>query len=1458
MESPLASNGPPRYNGGAPYHTPGAHEDDFGPETDVDGESAAHVLKALKEERNASQKVTSSSEHALNLSSAGSSDSEGEEGVEGGGWDFVQGRGKETTPSSLQTSHKVTNFDSDSDSDEHHHTKVNDQDDLDDMNHPLNPDAAEFVPVTSPVKTPTSKLPWETDNGLKRELENGFDKKSFDIHGIDMHAGNGVDLIGTDSNGHGIDIHAFDKTRGLDIHNNGDAIDVRHSVEASHDILGAVDIKNHRAFEEVENDEIIACSPKKPDNVNNVEDEDNFLDDIKKRPSSGFEAKENGDHDNDHDDMNGFETLDVSKAQATLGDSTINYMADLSTTAQSTLGDSTINYMADLSTTMASPHQGNLLSEDYTTSSLSPSSPHGAADSQASNPFDPTWTDKNETHDFDRHTDFEQKHNDDFGNNEHVEKTIDNNVSNRFSSDFTGANSEDLAVETSAKVHSSETLLHGEENVHLEEDQTKHREEIVSHSETGASKKDAFEDQFVKEDELDVKPSAPFDPADNVKANNSSLSNFEFDDESHHNQQEVDNFSHSLEQHGAADVADFTTESAAPVKFDATTFNEFHTANDNSEFFAKDQTHSDDAPFSLASQTPLNYAEETLQSMLDLVQTPNSTERRISSDVMEAYNDVAHSMDTPAASKHAELDFNFELSDKKESQFGQQEEAAETQCKQEIVDESYAHQKEEFGVNDDKKDVKIENIEQDQDDIVNGSYVEESHVEIQESRELESVVEQTQENDQLESEQQAGSDLTGDNDLVKAEAEKDLHQTLQTEEFEFHREDNATSASTLDETTPDDFKSFIAKQEREGNVETFTMGGMTAGDFLAKHGTFVEQNATEEDNVNEIVKDTNVESTEALTHVEANVTEAVNNVSESIQEEEEDEEIQIGKKVSNLNESDVMSQSFYGNYDEEPARSPSPEEMIDHYERAQQQQGELAADESSRFDSSVEAASELTPTTETTTLEAKLAQGDEHLAETRSEETKQPEEEQKTVGELFEISHEETSYNKSAQEQFDDLTFGSKTSESSFQQEVEEVVEQSSVPALETNLDDFTPQETKIESEFLEDKEEVSGPVSVPDVIPTLGNEDSQTPAVDLTQDIVEDNTLPAGDVSAENIEAASPVVEKQEASVSQLVANETVEEKSETSSTVAKAAAAVGVAAVVGAAAAVAAKKATTAVKKPTAASATKKTDVKAPISKTSTGAKPLAKTTTAAKPAAKLAPTTTTAKKPVTTAAKSTLATKSAPKPAPAKPAAPKPSTTTAAKPAPIRKPVASTLNKTTTTSVSAAPKPATARPAPKPAVSAAPKPKPVTTTATKPLTNGVAKRPVTATSTAAPRTTATKPTAPTKPAAPRVPLSQRTSTITSSKPSTLSSSTVKKTSTSTTAPARKPLSSVTSKVGSNLKPKVGAAGTATKPSSNAIKKTETKTSSTTPPKPVVKIEASPVVTETVASPPVMTNGH
>lgn len=41
-----------------------------------------------------------SAEHVLSLSSAGSSDSEGEEGVEGGGWDFVQGRAKEPLPPS--------------------------------------------------------------------------------------------------------------------------------------------------------------------------------------------------------------------------------------------------------------------------------------------------------------------------------------------------------------------------------------------------------------------------------------------------------------------------------------------------------------------------------------------------------------------------------------------------------------------------------------------------------------------------------------------------------------------------------------------------------------------------------------------------------------------------------------------------------------------------------------------------------------------------------------------------------------------------------------------------------------------------------------------------------------------------------------------------------------------------------------------------------------------------------------------------------------------------------------------------------------------------------------------------------------------------------------------------------------------------------------------------------------
>ncbi|KAL1451920.1 hypothetical protein WDU94_006250 [Cyamophila willieti] len=1341
------------------------------------------------------------------------------------------------------------------------------------MNHPLNPNAAEFVPVTSPVKSPVCKMPWETDNGhhdeLKHEIENGFDKKSLDIH-----AGNkGVDLHDNDSNGHGldVDIHAFDKTHGLDVHNNGDGIDVHHNVENSHgiDILGSVDVKNHKGFDEDENDEIIACSPKKPKTVNIVGDEDDFLDDIKKRPSSGFQPNENGDHDSDHDDMNGFESLDVSKAQATLG-------------------DSTINYMADLSTTMASPHHGNLLSEDYTTSSLSPSSPHGAADSQASNPFDnPFSSDKNETHDFDKHSNFDEKHND-FSNDENVEKTIENNEHNGFSSDFTGANLT-TALETSAKV--DETLIIGDESVdqdhNLEDIQAKHSEVIESHSENaeheevGASKKDAFEDHFEKEDELDVKPSAPLDPADadadSVKDNSAAdLTDFEIE-KSH--QEEVDNLSHNPQQQVVEeDVPDLTTESAA-AKFDANTFNEFHTANDNSGFFAKDQTLSDDVPLSLASQTPLNCAEETLQNMLDLVQTPN--ERRVSSDVLEAYNAVFHSLDTPAGSKNAELDFNFEMPAKKEAQFEQQEESAECELKQEPVDDSHVEQKEELGYNDDKKDMEFENIKQEHDDAVNGSYVEESHLETQQSRELESV-EETQENDQfasqLESEQQAGSEQTGENVEVKVEAEldeeKDLHQTLQTEEFEFHREDNATNASTLDETT-DDFNSFIEKQEREGNVETFTMEAITPADFLAKHDAFVEKHVTEEENINEIVKDTNMESGETLTNVETNINEAVTNVSEPIQEEEEEEEIQIGKKVSNLNESDVMSQSFYGNYDEEPARSPSPEEMIDHYEKAQQQekllQEQLAADE---------AAKELTPTMETTTLEAKLAQDDdEHLAETTSDETKQPEQEHQekvTGGQLFEISTEETSFNKSQQDQFDDLTFESKTSESSLQQRAEEVVEQSSVTTLETNLDDFTSQETKIESEFLENtkdaeaKEEVSGPTSVPDVVPTPGNEDSQTSTVDLTQDIVEEkeSTLPAGDVIAEDVEAASQVTDKQEISAIGSVANETVEEKEDTSSTVTKAVAAVGAAAAVGVAAAVAAKKTTTAAKKPLAASATKKLDVKSPLSKPSTGAKPLAKTTTTAmKPAVKTATTTTAAKKPVTTAAKSTLAAKPAPKPAAPKPAAPKPSTTTAAKPAPIRKPVASTVTKTTTTGVSAAPKPAAAKPASKPAVSAAPKPKPATTTATKPLTNGVAKRPATATSTAASRTSSS---AASKPAAPRVPLSQRTSTT--AKPSTTSSSTtsstVKKTSTTSTAPARKPLSSVTSKVGSNatskvgsnMKPKVGAAGTALKSSSNAIKKTEIKTSSTTAKsvvtKPAEKTE-TPAVTESAAS-PVMTNGH
>lgn len=539
------------------------------------------------------------------------------------------------------------------------------------------------------------------------------------------------------------------------------------------------------------------------------------------------------------------------------------------------------------------------------------------------------------------------------------------------------------------------------------------------------------------------------------------------------------------------------------------------------------------------------------------------------------------------------------------------------------------------------------------------------------------------------------------------EADEKPHQTV-TDEFEFHQEANVSgntvdissnfSADTIDVsnntfTSVSEFDYVLNKTLSELNLDSVNIGALSPMDFASK------QAAPSNDDIHGIHRDGEA-SEFASDKQEFN--------EDSIKEEDE-EEIQIGKKVSDLNESDLMSRSFYGDYEsQEPARSPSPEEMIDHYERPIREKQENTLEEHP---------DQITPTGDAKSLEAKLAQEDDvsHGEDTRefnqeSQPAPQVTEQLRTESNLFDISHEEFSLvQDKSQETFDDLTFETKTETSEpkspapvetsdefishdVETPLETIVESQETKVepqdtlveqqLEKNIVQEPSQETKIE-EAQEVK--VDEPISIPDVVPTQGDEPQATPTVDLTQDIVEDVKL--------HEQVPSPQAE---------VTGE-VKECVDLTTVAAAGALAVGAAATV-----TAVKKATSTIKKP---------EVKPIASKT---AKPLAAKTSVSK----------TSIKPTTTAPKP--AAKPAPKPPASKPLAPKPvaskvaltSTVPKAASTVPKKPVTSTLTKTSS-SVSTAPKPLANKPA-------APKPKSAVSAPAKPLTNGVAKRPVSATST------------------------------------------------------------------------------------------------------------------------------
>ncbi|KAI5721643.1 hypothetical protein M8J77_023265 [Diaphorina citri] len=1443
----------------------------------------------------------SGDENVLNLSSAGSSDSE--EGEEGGGWDFVQG-GQDARTLATHTSHTITNFDSDSD----------------DMNHPLNPDAAEFVPVTSPGLTkPNRAAPWETNHHEDVQLGNGVDKHGGQIHGFDQ-------------------IHE-DKTRGdIEIHGAKDA----HGADIP---LGRVE---HAI------DDIISCSPKKPNPLKRLNDESEFFSEISKRPSGVFDLEENG----VHDDTNGFEPMDISRAQATLGDSTINYMADLSSTFTSPGHTSSLSPSSpelntndqrrELDEFEPSEHKSELDETEHhentkynevktehheLNTDLNAFNPvehnefhaehnelnigHNELNNEHNelnteyNAFATEHNELNTEHEFNIHSEFHAKDNElnaeqnafasateryetmnpfenpfDKDSTHQVTGSAFERSTDAFSNDFTNVPEEnvtknpeslhagsvsDVVPDVTSKAEETlgeDGVSHGKADLDAFESQkttdetakttndtteitTKTTSDTANSGETldaaiAESEFTADQTKFGEFDDLETKlshdenkgnllrPSLPLDLS-------TASSNFEFDcgnpmknsttietpGPKHNSDNEredtfdiysVKTLSNSGEK-SLNDSKDFETSyvglESDPHSADVgeATSHPVQTLSlfDSNTFNEFHTANSMWGEYSdLSSSQPVSVVEETLTSMMDMLVTPKpSAERRVSSDVLDAYNAVVHALDTPAGG---------------------------------IIQPCGTPVKDEFDL---KAEAELSNgLQVEEEDVANGSYIEtEPHFQ------KDGVESHPLGHDQTHSETRDFSEVATSNNPF-GDAGVELHQT-ETDEFEFHQENNVTVDA-------------VDRVESEANVETFIISGITPLEFLQKHAAEpVEESAKEliEDLTNEIRAE----------------PEAHKAFADSIKEEDE-EEIQIGKKVSDLNESDPMSRSFYGDF-EEPARSPSPEEMIDHYERQQREAThEVSIDQAvEQFHADNEA--ELTPTSEVTTLEAKLA-SDNHVENSVSNVDK-------PVSNLFEISTEETSYNEKPQEH-DDLTF--ETKESSFQEEthtetkVESSFQETHV-ALETNLDDFTSQETKLDDfisahtektpEVSEPKEEVlddlvSVPTSVPDVVPNQdANEESPSPAVDLTQDIVEEKeavVTPTDETNSETAEKETPLSEvpviPQEA---QTV--ESAEESTASSDLAAKVAGAL----VVGAAAAGAA----VAVKKATAA---KKTDKPGPAAKPAS--KPLAKTTTTK---------TTTAAKPAISPVKKTATTTAKPAPKPATKPAPKPttaapkSTTTAPKPAPVRKPVASTITKTATSTVSAAPKPSAPKPAApkKPVAAPAPKPRPATAApAPKPLTNGVTKRPVSATTTAS-RTSSSSVTSASaaKPAAPRVPLSQRTSAAkpatkpatakpsttskpttaskpatatrpatTTSKPATTTSTGVKKTSTTSSSVTRKPLSSVTSKVSSNLTVKKSPAGVK---SASAIKKTET------PSEPKVDSASEAPTTNGIQEPAPLTNG-
>lgn len=510
------------------------------------------------------------------------------------------------------------------------------------------------------------------------------------------------------------------------------------------------------------------------------------------------------------------------------------------------------------------------------------------------------------------------------------------------------------------------------------------------------------------------------------------------------------------------------------------------------------------------------------------------------------------------------------------------------------------------------------------------------------------------------------------------------HQT-ETDEFEFHQEANVNASdnihfneNSLNNVSANEVDVKVENLERETDAQTFNIGGMSTMDFVNKYAT------PSNDEIHGIQKDE-----EEVSHKSVADGKQDFGNDDSIKEEDEEEEIQIGMKVSDLNETDIMSRSFYGDYDnQEPARSPSPEEMIDHYER------QLRENEA-REQIPEEHPDQITPTGDATTLEAKLAQEDSHATHVEDK-PQEPQddnqvseqiEEKETTSNLFEISHEETFSQEKIHETFDDLTFETKT----------ETSEPKSLAATLETRDDISSQEIKEQEVEPQQETKVEETISIPDVVPTQGDESQTTPTVDLTQDIVEEVKL---SVSDDNKVASSQ--EENNLDVTEGT-------KDTSAADIASTVAIAGALALGAAATAAVVKKASTTAKKPTT-SITKKPEVKPTASKTA--AKPLA-----AKPSVmktSLKPGTSVAAKP---------AAKPASKPLAAKPATSKLSTTSSTAPKPLA-PKKTTLTKTSTSTVTA-PKPMAAKPT-------APKPKPAVSAPAKPLTNGVAKRPASATST------------------------------------------------------------------------------------------------------------------------------